>query len=495
MKTKKMTLRRLASTGGVLALVLAGAIGGASMASATAPDDGTAPGNAPAGSMGTLIVHKHVGTTTTNPNNGTQQSVDRLPLAGAGFTVCKVGDLTTPAQWEAVAGLDAADFTCAVGQTDSHTLTTHADGSATFEELPIGLYKVVETTVPAGATGSADFLVTMPFPSKDTSATPATSNWLWTVHTYPKNTITPTSSKTVADPGTHGLGSLVPWTITSNPLGSLNNGQAVTAYSLIDSLDPNLRYEATTSLVSVAPGGAETAVPTDKYTVNPAAPAATSGGTVTVTLDPAYVNSLPTGTYFKWALTTEVTGIGVLENKAFENPGTGNVDVGSATTVWGAMRLLKVDATAQTTGLAGAEFQVFDVDSNGTCTGTLGSAISVKSGTTTTSTFVSDASGVVDVAGLYVGQAGATSHDYCVKETKAPVGYTAATAAFLVTIQPGAVTQGEYSHAAVLNTPINGPMLPLTGANGTLWFTVGGIALIVVAAGGLLMMRRARSHE
>ncbi|MFD5224620.1 SpaH/EbpB family LPXTG-anchored major pilin [Microbacterium sp. NPDC058342] len=493
METKKSTLRRLASTGGVLALVLAGAIGGAGMASATeVPVDGTAPGNAPAGSVGTLVVHKHVGTTTTNPNNGTQQTVDRLPLAGAGFTVCKVGELSTSADWEAVAALEVDDYTCTQATAGSATMTTIADGSATFEHLPIGLYKVVETTVPAGATGSLDFLVALPFPSKDTTVTPATSNWLWTVHTYPKNTITPTSSKTVADPGTHGLGSLVPWTIKSNPLGSLNNGQALTAYALVDDLNDHLRYEETTSLVSVAPGGVETPVPSGMATIPTASAAA--GGTVTVTFDPAYVNSLPTGTYFRWQLTTEVTGIGALENKAFENPGTGNQEVGSATTVWGAMRLLKVDATAQTTGLAGAEFQVFDVNGQGTCVGDLGAAISVDDGTTTASTFVSDANGVVEVAGLYVGQAGANSHDYCVKETKAPAGYTAATAAFLVTVHPGAVAQGEYSADAVLNTPVNGPMLPLTGSNGTLWFTVGGIALIVIAAGGLLMMRRSRSH-
>src|SRR5690606_6254096 len=161
---------------------------------------------------------------------------DRLPLAGAGFTVCKVGNLTTPADWEAVATADPASYTCASTTPGSETLTTLADGSATFDDLSIGLYKVVETTVPAGATGSLDFLVALPFPAKDTAVTPATSTWLWTVHTYPKNTVTPTSSKTVADPGTHGLGSLVPWTIKSNPLGSLNNGQAVTAYSLIDEL-------------------------------------------------------------------------------------------------------------------------------------------------------------------------------------------------------------------------------------------------------------------
>src|SRR5690606_18783909 len=127
-------------------------------------------------------------------------------------------DLGTAAGWAdaqlAIASTPPTGDYCLTSSVVSGT--TNADGVATFAELPLRLYYVEETAAPAGVDPSIAHYVTIPFASTNATAT----DWLYTVHTYPKNDLTGEGDKTVADPSAHGLGSTIPWTITSKPIGS-----------------------------------------------------------------------------------------------------------------------------------------------------------------------------------------------------------------------------------------------------------------------------------
>lgn len=59
---------------------------------------------------------------------------------------------------------------------------------------------------------------------------------------------------------------------------------------------------------------------------------------------------------------------------------------------------------------------------------------------------------------------------------------------------PGGLAEGVYSgNGQIDNTPVNGPDLPLTGAQGTALFTMAGLALVAIAGGGALVRAR-RNH-
>ena len=507
MTIKRTPFRRLAAGLGALALTAMSMVAFASSASAAQPDDGVPPGNAPADSTGTLSIHKRAGSTTTNPNNGTVQSVDRPPLAGAAFTICKVDgiDLTTAAGWVAAQGKTPSNSTCQTGTTAS--ATTGATGDISFPDLPIGLYLVKETASPAGVTPAADFLVSIPYPSKSGTAPNVTTTWLWNVHTYPKNIIEPGGSKTVADPDAHGLGSIVPWEITTRKLGSFGGGAPLTSYKLIDVLVNQLQYQATTSLEYTLPGGTAQPVNASYYTITPAAPAATAGGSVTVEFTApgvTWINTLQAGTFFTWKLTTKVVGVGALENKSYENTGGDDVLTGTAQTNWGEAKLLKHEANNEGKTLAGAKFKVYDLPTAATVCpadkAALGTELTVLTNSPnvgdTATEFTSDASGVVLIPGLYVGKdnpSNPATRIYCVVETVAPAGYVLVDTPIQIVVSPGAVAQGQWS-AKVPNPVSPGPELPLTGAEGTMLFTLAGLAIVAIAGGGFLVRRARMTH-
>ena len=493
MNTQKKSLGRLASGVGVAALALAGVMGGASMASAdVGPDQPGAP------ESGTLVVHKYAGSTTGDDNNGTEQTINRPPLAGVTFSVTPVGevdgsdcvalDLTTAAGWTA-AQAAVVDGALADGyglvDADAESLTTGNDGIATFSGLDLGMYFVDETDSPEGVTSAVDFFVTIPYPSTSGDAT----DWLYTVHTYPKNDLDGDGSKTVADPSGHGLGSTVPWTITTKPLGSFADGQTLTRFDIVDRLDDKLTYVTDSAEVSyTTPGGTETPVAVADVTYTEPTGA---GGELRAALDVDFVNSLQAGTIFTLTFDTTVTGVGDIVNEGFQNANGTETNLGEASTQWGAAELLKHQTGDTSKTLAGAEFQVYD-SIDGVCPADaddLGDPLAVNGETA----FTSGNDGVVEIAGLFVSNNNESPNRvYCVVETVAPAGYALIDTPLEITVVPGTTAAFELE---VPNPLVDGPTLPLTGANGTLWFTVGGIALIVIAGGALMMVRRQRTHS
>ena len=90
-----------------------------------------------------------------------------------------------------------------------------------------------------------------------------------------------------------------------------------------------------------------------------------------------------------------------------------------------------------------------------------------------------------------------TDGEYTVKEVQAPDGYQLLTDAFHFTIQGGVVTFKDLDDVkfeprsnifTVLNTP--GIALPETGGMGTLMTTMSGMALMLIALGYLILVKR-----
>lgn len=172
----------------------------------------------------TLTIHKYVyndrldyeGTGLSDDSAHVPEGAE--PLKGVGFSVWKIADITQ-ATANGVTGIEyyvtndsvpatyidangylqdyitnslstaaAKAIYDAVKDTDAAAIgTTDENGEYTFNGLGQGLYLVAETTVPDGKAGAVPFLVSLPT-TVITVGTTVTSEWLYDVHAYPKNT-------------------------------------------------------------------------------------------------------------------------------------------------------------------------------------------------------------------------------------------------------------------------------------------------------------------
>lgn len=128
------------------------------------------------------------------------------PLAGATFTVYQVKNeedlkdyydgknVTWPTSWEDYAEPDTttggyklkSDVTATVTEVDSKT--TDTSGVVKFEELPLGLYLVLETETPDSVrTACEPFFVSVPMTKVSTDTNGGLTDWLYDVHVFPKN--------------------------------------------------------------------------------------------------------------------------------------------------------------------------------------------------------------------------------------------------------------------------------------------------------------------
>ena len=119
---------------------------------------------------------------------------DAKPLAGAGFTIYKVADVneltsyysTKPTTLPSVNDyVETGKIKQKYENTKVKEKITKADGTATFTNLELGFYVVIETKTPDKVTTPATpFLVSIPMTTVDGD------NWLYDVHVYPKNKTT-----------------------------------------------------------------------------------------------------------------------------------------------------------------------------------------------------------------------------------------------------------------------------------------------------------------
>lgn len=470
----------------------------------------------------TLNIHKfEQGDVLGVEANGLEQTVDMDPMGGITFTAKQVPgiDLTTNAGWEAAAALSLAEAQANTAAVTGTTATTDGDGLARFAGLPLGLYLVTETGYPAGVTPADPFLITLPLTHPTN-----TSEWLYDVHVYPKNSTTGIT-KTVEDADDIKLGDTVTWTVN----GDIPRVEALSGYRIVDPLDSKLEY-VSPARVSLTGGGALAA---GDYNVE--FYAATNSVSVTFTdsglAKLAAAWQADATAQVQVEIDTKVIASGEIENHAIlypnehsfawdpndpnydpdNPPGPGEpggpVPSDPVETRFGGVTILKQDAKDTSVELAGATFRVFtsraaaeafasDPSVGGFVTITTGTGASAVS----QSEFVSDADGLAAIDGLRysnfangaevaVGDVGYQS--YWLLETVAPAGYEllAEPIEFTVTDQATEVT------LPVKNVPHNaGFELPLTGGAGTTVLTVLGLLLL---AGGVTaaMLSRRKTHQ
>jgi LPXTG-motif cell wall-anchored protein len=160
---------------------------------------------------------------------------------------------------------------------------------------------------------------------------------------------------------------------------------------------------------------------------------------------------------------------------------------------WGDLVISKVDADKADAGLSGAQFEVYAAKDAyaGSCTSTAttGNAVTVNG----ESTFTSDASGKITVAGLFVSDSknapiDATQRCYVVKEVKAPAGFVLPegdAALTAVTVKTG---QSAGVDVTIKNTKQHVPGLPQTGSTAMVVMVLAGLAMMTGA--GVLVARR-----
>ena len=532
--TTRSRARRAVAAASALAIGLLGAAGLAGTASAD-PLTGADIGHidpARAGLAATsVVVHKYEKNDANGEagNTGAQTGVDlgaapggALPIAGANFTITPVLDggaeldLLSNAGWKRASEAQAAfvastatftdaDFTLGTAGTP---VATNASGIATFGSLDFGLYLVREVSpLPAGVISPAQpFLVTVPFPTGATHPTNP-NEWLYTVHAYPKNAVTGVEKVVNSgDAAFFTAGDHVSWTISAD-VPVLAAGDALTVFSVTDTVvDTELDFVApgdepagitAWSVTATDDAGdpvALTAV-TDYAITSPITAATTS---VTVSFTAAGLAKLQASAQGGEVVVTVPTRIvavpadGIVDNTAGVTVNNAQL-TDPASTNFGQLRVFKyadtdvADVPARTP-LAGATFELYvDVDQDGVVdAGEIASANRVEVAGETD--WTSGASGLLDIPALKVGR-------YFLVETAAPVGYQLDTTPHAVTVTAGtSSTAPAVNYVQIANSQVPAWLLPFTGGNGVVTFTVAGASLMALALGFALLAARRRKQ-
>lgn len=147
---------------------------------------------------GTVTIHKYTsGNGMGSVGNGTEADPGDFPtgaepLKGAGFTLYQVVDKGGMEAYYKADPKDLPDVSeyvepdgtikkAYIGNATSEGLTDKS-GTATFSNLELGFYVVIETTVPDAVTiPMKPFLLSVPMTTTDGS------DWLYDIHVYPKN--------------------------------------------------------------------------------------------------------------------------------------------------------------------------------------------------------------------------------------------------------------------------------------------------------------------
>jgi fimbrial isopeptide formation D2 family protein/LPXTG-motif cell wall-anchored protein len=516
--------RRTLAAAAALTLGVLGALAATPASAAPVPGPVT-------NTTGSLTIHKYAypANGAQNPS-GTGTNPTTSTIDGVVFQVCAINNVTSLADpsnagWTQVNGLQnvagAQTATALTGTTSGvdntknfplgtcTSITTAGGGIATLSNMAIGAYLVRETSAPSNViTTSTPFVVTVPTAADSSAGSANTGLWEYNVNVYPKNAIGTTPQKTIGSQASNGyaLGSQANFSI-SQLLPSLPTGQAYNKLIVSDTLPSNLT--PTTSYVPVVTVGTTALASPGDFTYT------WSGQTLTVTFTAQGLAKLTAGQTVTVGFQAAVTAAGAIDNTATVNLNDLKLDgtnsptpTNTVTTRWGNLLGTKTDAGTPSHTLAGATFAVYETTTTtGTCTvpagGVTGLTQVTQPNSTTPLTATSDANGAIAINGLWVGDTSSAANNvtnrcYILQETVAPAGYVlpAGNAALTaVNVRSGStVTTPTFT---VTNNQQLVPGLPLTGANGQLILTIIGIALMLLAAGGVLLVvgRRARSSE
>lgn len=403
-----------------------------------------------------------------------------VTLAGVEFTAQRVTqlngklvDLTTPAGWEAIEGITAADITpsSAVLETPGVKKQTGTDGKAVFENLALGLYYVTETgSLDNVAAQTMPFLVTLPRPDAN-----AAGGWRYAVEAEPKSS-TVSASKVADDTSAIKVGDRVRWTLTGSVPQAGTAGQPLTRYVITDTLDERLGYDASTiPSIRTQPIDAGL-IPGTDFTGG-----FNTGRTATIDFTASGLAKLATiaGPAATLSVSVDTTvlsiGDGTIENTATFEIGEARL-AAEDVTEWGALTIYKHTAGEENRPLEGATFQAFL---------TAEDAANKTNPIFGTTTFTTGSDGTVVLPGLRSG-----TKVYLV-ETEAPAGYVAAGTIDPIVIQTGA------NRVEIANARRGALPLPELGAAGMAIAGVLGLGLMGGGAGLAVASKRrkARAHS
>jgi fimbrial isopeptide formation D2 family protein/LPXTG-motif cell wall-anchored protein len=500
--------------------------------------------------QGSIIVHKFANPSNQKgqPDGNGQVDSSAQPIQGVVFEYCKIDGIDlfdgTNTGWNslnaikdtdklAAAVIDPAQKPMTLG---SYTLSgctslpaTDQNGRAASAKLPLGPYLVREVSAPANVVEkSVPFVVALPTPEKANDQTNLNGNWVYDVNVYPKNTIAEAPKKNVIDQEGSGyaLGAPIKYEVTQL-VPALAPDKSYAKFSVTDDLDTRLTPVTTASTIYVKLDGTALTAGTD-YT------AVWTGQKITVTLTPAGLAKLVPGKNIVVGFQAKLNpsanlGDGSIENTAYVNlndfvltPGSPNdPNDGSPTnekvTRWGDLTVQKVNKSNTNDGLKGAKFEVYQgsTDQQGQCLPDISNGFTqVKDPADSTKNYevTSDDTGKVFIPGLWIGDTQTTvaadgtvsnttvaGHDfqqrcYVLKEILAPNGFvlpTGAAALTAVMVKTGA--NGTVPLVKIENVQQGVPELPFTGSSVQLALTIGGIALLVIALGGVMLIRRRRA--
>lgn len=485
-------MKRVTAAAGVVALGVMGAVALSLPAQAA---------NDPVGVSGTgdLTIHKYEQPTTSGGTHDgseiTSLPSGYVPIENAGFTITPLDgyDLTKNQGWDdakADAAALAADPSYVASLVKGGAMPekmTDEFGEAPFLGLPIGVYLVEETTLPDGAvTPVAPFLVTVPMSKTDGTG------WNYDVHVYPKNSLAENPTKTVDTGNSYTVGQDITWTISA-PIPAFADKEAFSKLVVTDTLDSRLTFK---------PGGLV------KFT-----PAST--GTAVVLTDPEDYSLVVSGQDLTWTFSeagreaiqaagpgivtfdiiTTVNGTGTIVNTAFvninDNTTETNKEPGGEVTPpsisFLPVKVTKVDADDDELFLNGAKFNVYDVPTLGTPL-TFGVDDDIVD-------FITVVDGSFTFDSLIAGKT------YYLEEIEAPAGYRGLDAR--IPFIPVATPDPEGGPSDLLTYPVTVEnvlasgwdwALPLTGGAGLMWFGIGGGALVVLAAGTMLIARKRKEQ-
>ena len=487
-------------------------------------------GEAPAN----LTIHKRVNPDNLRPANGEKDDAPGgQALEGVGFSAQKIkGDITDQATFNKIAKMTQNHQLPKAGELEGEAIDlgkTGTDGATEPKQLPVGAYLITETSVPDNA-GEAyvkadPFIVFLPMTTSDGT------DWNRDVHVYPKNSMAKVT-KTVVDDKvnteadgrkgekqvTYTLDGVVPATPENYDM---------TKFSINDSYNSaELRKDSIESVV-VKRGGADVATLVEgegeDYTVKEntgeLAPKAADAketydkgfeiiltekgraktkandrvvATVKATLlnakadgktgDQDIHNAVnETGTFTR----TPGTGEG-FEPKEWETPHD------EVVTYVGNIEIYKTgEVDGEKKPLEGAAFDLYRCGDAGNV---------IQSG-------VSDGKGLINFEGLHVTNFRNNEDapadqvfEYCVKETKAPAGYSKDPNEHKITLtkddRKTRDAKGEYvatenalrmNGVSVNNIKSTVPLLPATGGMGILIVALAGLAIV---GGGVYAARR-----
>jgi LPXTG-motif cell wall-anchored protein len=497
------TLRRVTAALGAVALAAGVALVGVAPAQAV-----ILPGNIDTTQQRTLTIHKYALGPANGSIAGTGQELPAAtnlgtPLAGAVFTATQVSgvDLTTSEGWTVAGNLTPQTASTRLAATSFTSTPSSITGTANFTVdptlyptgMPIGLYYVQETVLPAAATNpTAPFLVSLPLPTGSSGA-PA-NQWIYDVHVYPKNAVTALTKTRVPAPANSVEArnpDLIRWAIT-NSIPTLAAGDTITNFTLVDTLPSQLEF------VPVPPAG----VPPTGLTVTSAAGIAqnfvegtdfnvvNTATTSTVTFTPGGLNRLTAlqgGTVSGSILTRAVS---IPPDGVIVNTATANIN-GATETVTGATSVgqLTVFAYESNNGspqvpLAGAVYQVYLTQNDANL-----QQNPISIGGLTNWTTGANGNVVIPIM---------TPGNYYVREITPPTGFNIPQTnpvQAVVVAGPTSTVAPVRNYVTFNHSQVSAAnfLLPLTGGDGGLWFGIGGGALIVLALGSAVILSRRRA--